>query len=148
MPSDSDNVGSGGQEQTAASRRSTRTRTIPKRFYAELDEVEDNSNAGVETTEGVEELPKYLTRKPKTNKTNFNITEENSRQAVDALTIISQIPMSLQTAALKTNRTWINNMDIFNTTFHFHLGQCSNSESSPYERAYSAAVVMDAILRF
>ena len=67
MPSDSDNVdeSSGGQDKTAASRRSTRTRTIPKHFYEEPDEVKDNSNVGVGTTEEVEEMPKYLTRKQK-----------------------------------------------------------------------------------
>ena len=151
MPSDSDNVdeSSGGQDKTAASRRSTRTRTIPKRFCKELDEVKDNSKAGVGTMEEVdEEMPNYLTRKPKKSKTNFKITEENSRRAVDALTTMSQLPISLQTAAVKTKRTWINNMDKFNSTFHFYLGQCSNSESSTFERAFSAAAVMDAILRF
>ena len=66
MPSDSDNVeSSGGQDKTSASRRSTRTRTIPKHYYGELDEVEDNSKAGVQTMEEVEEMPNYLTRKQK-----------------------------------------------------------------------------------
>ena len=149
MPSDSDNNESvGGQDQTAATRCSTRIRKIPQRYYGDLEEVDDNSIAGVQTMEGVEEMRTNVTQKPKKTKTIFKFTKENSKRAVDALTTMSQLPISVQTAAVKTNRTWINNLDQFNTTFHFHLGQCSNSESSTFERAYSAAVVMDAILRF
>ena len=150
MPSDSDNNESvGGRDQTAATRCSTRIRKIPERYYGDLDEVDDNSIAGVQTMEGViEEMTTNVTQKPKKTKTIFKLTKENSKRAVDALTTMSQLPISVQTAAVKTNRTWINNMEKFNTTFHFYLGQCSNSESSTFERAYSAAVVMDAILRF
>ena len=149
MPSDSDNVeSSGGQDQTAATRRSTRKRKIPNYYYGEPEEVDDNSNAGVQTMEEVEEMPNYLTQIPKKTKTIYKLTQENSRRAFDALTTMSHLPISVQTAAVKTKRKWINNMDKFNTEFHFHLGQCSNSESSTFEKAFSAAAVMDAILRF
>ena len=57
MPSDLDNNESvGGQDQTAATRCSTRIRKIPERYYGDQDEVDDNSIAGVQTMEGVEEM--------------------------------------------------------------------------------------------
>ena len=74
MPSDSDNNESvGGQDQTAATRCSTRIRKFPERYYADLDEVDDNSIAGVQTMEGVEEMTTNVTQKPKKNQNNFQI---------------------------------------------------------------------------
>ena len=94
--------------------------------------------------ESADDVQEFLEKKYKQY---TDASTENRRRAVDAMTEFSQIPFDLQTAAIKTNRSNINFSDMFHNTFHYHLGRFSDS-CSPFERAFSATVVLDVILRF
>ena len=135
--------------QRRSERISKQVRHHPSLADQDVEEKNDSAFRSQSTSrsaliESADDVQEFLEKKYK-QYTDANT--ENRRRAVDAMTEFSQIPFDLQTAAIKTNRSSINFSDMFHNTFHYHLGRFSDS-CSPFERAFSATVVLDVVLRF